>query len=71
LPTSQDVIDGVNAGTLKLGYNVLGSYAADQAARLPDLGLVAAARLCGGGQPGGAGAAAAARPIWARISWIS
>ncbi|WP_333814558.1 ABC transporter substrate-binding protein [Tabrizicola sp.] len=39
-PTSQDVIDRVNAGTLKLGYNVLGSYAADQASRLPDLGLV-------------------------------
>ena len=38
-PTSQDVIDGVNSGALKLGYNVLGSYAADQAARLPDLGL--------------------------------
>jgi iron(III) transport system substrate-binding protein len=37
--TSQEVIDGVNAGRLKLGYNVLGSYAADQAARLPDLGL--------------------------------
>jgi iron(III) transport system substrate-binding protein len=39
-PTSQDVIDGVNSGKLKLGYNVLGSYAADQAAKLPDLGLV-------------------------------
>lgn len=39
-PTSQEVIDGVNAGTLKLGYNVLGSYAADQAARLPAIGLV-------------------------------
>ena len=39
-PTSQDVIERVNAGRLKLGYNVLGSYAADQAARLPDLGLV-------------------------------
>lgn len=39
-PTSQDIIDGVNSGALKLGYNVLGSYAADQAARLPDLGLV-------------------------------
>jgi iron(III) transport system substrate-binding protein len=39
-PTSQDVIDGVNSGALKLGYNVLGSYAADQAARLPDIGLV-------------------------------
>lgn len=38
-PTSQDIIDGVNSGALKLGYNVLGSYAADQAARLPDLGL--------------------------------
>lgn len=38
-PTSQDVIDGVNAGTLQLGYNVLGSYAADQAAKLPNLGL--------------------------------
>jgi iron(III) transport system substrate-binding protein len=39
-PTSQDVIDGVNSGQMKLGYNVLGSYAADQAAKLPDLGLV-------------------------------
>lgn len=39
-PTSQEVIDRVNAGRLKLGYNVLGSYAADQALRLPDLGLV-------------------------------
>lgn len=38
-PTSQAVIDGVNSGELKLGYNVLGSYAADQAARLPDVGL--------------------------------
>lgn len=39
-PTSQDVIERVNAGTLKLGYNVLGSYAADQVAKLPDLGMV-------------------------------
>lgn len=39
-PTSQDVIDGVNSGRLMLGYNVLGSYAADQATRLPNLGLV-------------------------------
>jgi iron(III) transport system substrate-binding protein len=39
-PTSQDVIERVNAGTLLLGYNVLGSYAADQALRLSDLGLV-------------------------------
>lgn len=38
--TSQDVIDEVNAGRLLLGYNVLGSYAADQAQALPDLGLV-------------------------------
>lgn len=38
--TSQEVIDRVNSGALKLGYNVLGSYAADQAARMPDLGLV-------------------------------
>ena len=39
-PTSQDVIDGVNSGALKLGYNVLGSYAADQAQSLPNVGLV-------------------------------
>lgn len=38
-PTSQEVIDGVNSGALQLGYNVLGSYAADQAAKLPNLGL--------------------------------
>ena len=34
------MIERVNLGELKLGYNVLGSYAADQAARLPDVGLV-------------------------------
>ena len=39
-PTSQDVIDRVNSGELLLGYNILGSYAADQASRMPDLGLV-------------------------------
>lgn len=39
-PTSQDVIERVNSGVLLLGYNVLGSYAADQALKLPDLGLV-------------------------------
>jgi iron(III) transport system substrate-binding protein len=39
-PTSQEVIDGVNSGVLKLGYNVLGSYAADQSQSLPDVGLV-------------------------------
>lgn len=38
-PTSQDVIDRVNRGELLIGYNVLGSYATDQAARLPNLGL--------------------------------
>lgn len=38
-PTSQDVIDRVDRGDLWLGYNILGSYAADQAARRPDLGL--------------------------------
>ncbi len=38
-PTSQDIIDRVNAGELLIGYNILGSYAADQAAALPDLGL--------------------------------
>lgn len=39
-PTSQDIIDQVADGRLALGYNILGSYAADQARLLPDLGLV-------------------------------
>lgn len=39
-PTSQDIIDRVADGRLKLGYNILGSYAADQARQRPDLGLV-------------------------------
>ena len=39
-PTSQDIIDRVARGELALGYNILGSYAADQARRYPDLGLV-------------------------------
>ncbi len=39
-PTSQAVIDRVAVGELVLGYNVLGSYAADQARVKPDLGLV-------------------------------
>lgn len=39
-PTSKDVIDRVNSGELSVGYNILGSYAADQAARMPDLGLM-------------------------------
>ena len=38
--TSQDIIDRVADGRLALGYNILGSYAADQARLRPDLGLV-------------------------------
>ncbi|MDO9525317.1 MAG: ABC transporter substrate-binding protein [Gemmobacter sp.] len=38
--TSQDIIDDVADGRLKIGYNILGSYAADQARAHPDLGLV-------------------------------
>jgi iron(III) transport system substrate-binding protein len=39
-PTSQDIIDRVADGRLMLGYNILGSYAADQARTAPDLGMV-------------------------------
>lgn len=39
-PTSQDIIDRVADGRLVLGYNILGSYAADRALHAPDLGLV-------------------------------
>lgn len=39
-PTSQDVIDRVADGRLAIGYNILGSYADDQALRQPDLGVV-------------------------------
>ena len=39
-PTSQGIIDRVADGRLLLGYNILGSYAADQARMEPDLGLV-------------------------------
>lgn len=39
-PTSQDILDRVADGRLVLGYNILGSYAADQARLAPDLGLV-------------------------------
>jgi iron(III) transport system substrate-binding protein len=39
-PTSQGIIDRVADGRLLLGYNILGSYAADQARLEPDLGLV-------------------------------
>jgi iron(III) transport system substrate-binding protein len=38
--TSQAIIDRVADGRLKLGYNILGSYAADQARQRPELGLV-------------------------------
>lgn len=38
--TSQDIIDRVADGRLLLGYNILGSYAADQARSRPDLGFV-------------------------------
>jgi iron(III) transport system substrate-binding protein len=38
-PTSQGVIEAVASGELALGYNILGSYAAEQARRLPDLGI--------------------------------
>lgn len=39
-PTSQEVIDRVARGEVALGYNVLGSYAASEALRHPDLGLM-------------------------------
>lgn len=39
-PTSQEIIDRVADGRLVFGYNILGSYAADQARLNPDLGLV-------------------------------
>lgn len=39
-PTSQDIIDRVADGRLVLGYNILGSYAAEQARLAPDLGMV-------------------------------
>lgn len=39
-PTSQDIIDRVSDGRLVLGYNILGSYAAEQARLQPDLGMV-------------------------------
>lgn len=39
-PTSQDIIDRVADGRMVLGYNILGSYAADQARLYPDLGVV-------------------------------
>lgn len=39
-PTSQEVIDRVASGQVALGYNVLGSYAASEALKAPDLGLL-------------------------------
>lgn len=39
-PTSQDIIDRVADGRLVLGYNILGSYAAEQARNAPDTGFV-------------------------------
>lgn len=39
-PTSQDIIERVADGRLVLGYNILGSYAADQARLAPDIGFV-------------------------------
>lgn len=37
-PTSQEIIARVSDGRLALGYNILGSYAAEQARQHPDLG---------------------------------
>jgi len=39
-PTSQEILDRVSDGRLTLGYNILGSYAADWARSHPDLGMV-------------------------------
>lgn len=39
-PTSQDIIGRVSDGRLALGYNILGSYAAEQARVYPDLGYL-------------------------------
>lgn len=39
-PTSQDIIDRVADGRLVLGYNILGSYAAEEARLAPDIGFV-------------------------------
>jgi iron(III) transport system substrate-binding protein len=38
-PTSQEIIERVSDGRLALGYNILGSYAAEQARLYPDLGF--------------------------------
>src|SRR3546814_5509307 len=38
--TSEEVIKDVSSGRSVIGYNVLGSYALDEAARNPELGVV-------------------------------
>ena len=40
LPTTKAIIADVAAGKVRVGYNVLGSYAAESARRNPDLGVV-------------------------------
>lgn len=39
-PTSQDILERVGDGRLLIGYNILGSYAADWARDHPDVGMV-------------------------------
>ena len=39
-PTSQEIIQRVSDGRLSVGYNILGSYAAEQARVYPELGFV-------------------------------
>ena len=39
-PTSQEILERVSDGRLLVGYNILGSYAADWARQHPDMGLV-------------------------------
>lgn len=38
--TSQDILERISDGRLAMGYNILGSYAADWAREHPDVGLV-------------------------------
>lgn len=39
-PTSQEILERVSDGRLAVGYNILGSYAADWTRQHPDVGLV-------------------------------
>ena len=39
-PTSRELLERIGDGRLALGYNLLGSYAADWARRHPDVGLI-------------------------------